>query len=132
MISVETMSALAEQFFSSDTQFPKERYPIITVKNGKPLGGFLYYVDPTTGIMGVYLKKKANVWFDHKSLAELIEFPFYYLGKNIVITTIQGISEIQSLCEKTGGVVDKENPKKILFTRENSLKAAQYLKSKYE
>lgn len=127
-ITVEAMTGRAERFFQNKTQFPKERYPIVTVSEGEVLGGFLYYRDPKTGIMGVYLEGVSSVWFNHETLAKLVEFPFYSLGVKTVITTISNSPQVASLCRKTGGIVLDEQPVKVVFTRENALAAAKSLR----
>lgn len=128
MLTVEAMTGKAERFFQHKTQFPKERYPIVTVRDGEVLGGFMYYKDPTTGVMGVYLEKKSNGWIDSKTLAELVAFPFVQLGVDTVITTYSGTTEMTSFCKKMGAIFAKDNPLKVIYTRENALNACKVLR----
>lgn len=126
MLTVEAMTGRAERFFQGDTQFPKERYPIVTVKGGKVLGGFLYYKDQMTGVWGVFLKRAEANWLTADVFAELVEFPFTTLGADTVITTFNGSDVIKSLCAKAGAVFPEA--RKAIWTRENALKAIRVLR----
>ena len=128
MLIVEAMTGRAERFFQDKTQFPKERYPIVTVRDGVALGGLCYFKDPFTGIMNGYFLKKTSNWIDAKSLAKLIEFPFLQLGVNTVVTTYDGSAVLTSLYAKMGAIFASDNPQKMIFTRDNVLNACKVLR----
>ena len=128
MLAVEAMTGRAERFFQNEVNFPKERYPIVTVRDGVALGGVLFYRDQQTGIMGCLMHREHFKWVDAESLAKIIEFPFKTLGVDTVITTFDGSPSMTSLCEKMGAVFAKDNSRKVIFTRENVLKAARVLR----
>lgn len=128
MLTVEAMTGRAERFFQSDAQFPKERYPIVTVRDDVALGGVLFYKDQATGIMGCLMKRKHANWIDSESLAKIVEFPFYTLGVDVVVTTLNGSASMASLFEKMGAIFEDESKRKGIFTRENALKAARVLR----
>ena len=128
MLTVEAMTGKAEWFFQDKTQFPKERYPIVTVRDGVVLGGVMYYRDQQTGIMGCLMHREHFSWIDAESLAKIIEFPFKTLGVDTVITTFDGSSSMNSLCEKMGAIFAKDNARKVIFTRKNVFDAARKLR----
>lgn len=128
MLTVEAMTGRAERFFQCKTQFPEERYPIVTVRDGVALGGVMFYRSQQTGIMGCLMHRDNFKWIDAESLAKIIEFPFKTLGVDTVITTFDGSPSMVSLCEKMGAVFAKDNSRKVIFTRENVLKAARVLR----
>lgn len=128
MLTVEAMTGRAERFFQDKTNFPKERYPIVTIKDNKVVGGFMYYRDIKTGIMGVYLEKRVVSWIDSKTLAEMVAFPFIQLGVDTVITTYSGTPEMTSFCKKMGAIFAKDNPRKVIYTRDNALNACKILR----
>ena len=128
MLTVEAMTGRAERFFQSKTQFPKARYPIVTVRDGEALGGVLFYKDPTTGIMGCLMERKHGNWLDAESLAKIVEFPFHTLGVDMVVTTLDGSAPMVSLFEKMGAIFENDAKRKGIFTRENALNAARVLR----
>ena len=128
MLTVEAMTGRAERFFQDKTWFPEERYPIVTVRDGEALGGVLFYRDKTTGIMGCLMERKHANWIDSESLAKIVEFPFYTLGVDMVVTTLNGSASMVSLFEKMGAIFEDESKRKGIFTRENALNAARVLR----
>ncbi len=128
MLAVEAMTGRAERFFQNKANFPEERYPIVTVRDGVALGGVMYYRDQQTGIMGCLMHREHFSWIDAESLAKIIEFPFKTLGVDTVITTFDGSPSMVSLCEKMGAIFAKDNSRKVIFTCENVFRAADKLR----